>query len=89
MSLHDDEGAAGFSNSLAYPREGREPAARTKTQNLIKSIVVLFGVVIVLIALGRTELEQSIKNTVERVGRSITVEGQLSAQWFKAKANNQ
>jgi hypothetical protein len=50
---------------------------------------MLFGVVIVLVALVGTQLKGSVTKTVERFGRSLALEGQLAAQWSKAKTNHQ
>jgi hypothetical protein len=89
LSRHKDEEAAGFSNSSAAPAEPGRTSVQTKPQNFTKSTAVLLAIVLVLIAVLGTQLRQSIAKTVERVGRSITLEGQLAAEWLKSKTNNQ
>jgi hypothetical protein len=80
LSLYKDGEPLGRSNET-YP---------TKIQGLAVKNAMLFGVVIGLIAaLVGTQLKGSITKTMERFGRSLALEGQLSAQWFKAKTTHQ
>jgi hypothetical protein len=89
LSLCKDGERPELSNDLTDPPQPRQTVASSKTQRLAVKTAMLFGVVIVLVALVGTQLKGSVTKTVERFGRSLALEGQLSAQWSKAKTNHQ
>jgi hypothetical protein len=88
LSLYKDGEPPGLSNDLTDPFQPRQTVSSTKTQRQAVKNAILFGVVIVLLALIGTQLKGSITKTTERFGRSLALEGQLSAQWSKAKTDH-
>jgi hypothetical protein len=86
LSLYKDGEPPGLSNDLTDPPQPRQTVSSTKTQRQAVNNAILFGAVIVLGLIG-TQLKGSVTKTMERFGRSLALEGQLSAQWSKAKTH--
>jgi hypothetical protein len=90
LSLHRDQEPLELSGEVAHPSAGRQTIASTKARSLaIKFVAVLLAISLLLVAAIETQLKQSVAKTLERVGRSMTLEGQLTAKWFSAKTGNQ
>jgi hypothetical protein len=89
LSLYKDGEPPGISNNLPDPPQPRQTVSSTKTQRRAVKNAILFGVMIVLLALLGTQLKESVTKTMERFGRSLALEAQLSAQWSKTKTNHQ
>jgi hypothetical protein len=85
-SYNDNEPPAA---SLAYPPRQTDSSTTNARRLVLRSILALFAIAVVATALVGTQVKDSVTRTIERVGRSITLQGQLSAQWFKAKTDKQ
>ena len=92
LSLHRDEERLDLSGGVAYPSAEKQTIASTKARSVaIKFVAVLLAISLLLVAAIETQLKQPVAKTLERVGRSMTLEGQLTAKWFSANPaiNNQ
>jgi hypothetical protein len=72
------ESHRGLSNDLTDPPQPTQMVASSKIQRPAVKTAMFVGVVIVLLALVGTQLKGSITKTMERFGRSLALEGQLS-----------
>ena len=88
MSLYKDGAPPRLSNDLTDPFQPRQTVSSTKTQRQAVKNAILFGAVIVLLGLIGAQLKGSVMKTMERFGRSLALEEQLSAQWSKAKTDH-
>jgi len=90
LSLHSDQEPLELSGGVAYPSAERQTIASSKARSLaIKVVAVVLAISFLLVAAIENQLKQSVVKTLERVGRSMTLEGQLTAKWLSAKTGNQ